>query len=72
LLDRLRALEQELAQAARGRLDRATLREIEMEAESELAPFRDRMPADAYQRAHLACVDRIVRSRARLPVLTFE
>jgi len=72
LLDRLRSLEQELGRAARGRLDDATLREIETEAESELAPFRDRMPADAYQQAHLACVDRIVRSRARLPVLTFE
>ena len=72
LLERLRTLEQELGQAARSRLDEATLREIGTEAESELAPFRDRMPADAYQRAHLACVDRIVRSRARLPLLTFE
>jgi hypothetical protein len=72
LLERLRTLEQELGQAARSRFDEATLREIETEAESELAPFRDRMPADAYQRARIACVDRIVRSRARLPVLTFE
>ncbi len=72
LLERLRTLEQELGQAARGRLDEATLHEIEVEAESELAPFRERMPADAYERARAACVDRIVRGRARLPVLTFE
>jgi hypothetical protein len=72
LLERLRILEQELGQAARAQLDDATLDEIEAEAETELAPFRDRMPADAYERARRACVDRIVRSRARLPVLTFE
>jgi hypothetical protein len=72
LLERLRTLEQELGRVARSHLDAAALREIEAEAESELAPFRERMPADAYERAHLACVDRIVRSRARLPVLTFE
>ena len=42
------------------RLDAATVREIEREAESELAPFRDRMPADAYQRSRAACIDRIV------------
>lgn len=72
LLERLRTLEQELSQAARSRFDAATLRAIETEAAGELAPFRDRMPADAYQRAHVACVDRIVRNRARLPVLTFE
>jgi hypothetical protein len=72
LLERLRMLEQDLSQAARLRLDEATLREIEAEAEGELAPFRDRMPADAYERARTACVDRIVRSRARLPVMTFE
>ena len=72
LLERLRTLEQDLGRAARARLDEATLREIEGEAESELAPFRERMPADAYERARAACVDRIVRGRARLPVLTFE
>jgi hypothetical protein len=72
LLERLRILEQELGQAARAQLDDATLDEIEAEAETELAPFRDRMPADAYERARRACVDRIVRNRARLPVLTFE
>ena len=65
-------MEQTLGDAARARLDPATLQEIDSEAESELAPFRDRMPAAAYEQARVACIDRIVRSRARLPILTFE
>ena len=72
LLERLRTLEQDLGNAARARLDRVTLQEIEAEAESELAPFRDRMAAEAYERARGSCIERIVRNRARLPVLTFE
>jgi hypothetical protein len=71
-LARLRELERDLTDAARAGLDAATVQEIETEAASELAPFRERMPADAYDRARAACVDRIVRTRARLPVLTFE
>ena len=71
-LARLRDLDRDLAEAARACLDAATVQEIETEAASELAPFRERMPADAYERARATCIDRIVRSRARLPVLTFE
>jgi hypothetical protein len=72
LLDRLKALESELLQTARDRLNPSAMSEIEKEAEAELAPFRDRMPAEAYARARAACVDRIVRTRTGLPVLTFE
>jgi hypothetical protein len=72
LLERLRALERDLLQAARARLDAAALADIEREAELELAPFQDRMPAEAYHRSRETCVDRIVRDRARLPVLAFE
>lgn len=72
LLDRLRVLERELLQAARARLDASTMADIEREAELELASFRERMPADAYQRSREACIDRIVRDRVRLPVLAFE
>jgi hypothetical protein len=72
LVQRLSAFDGELLQAARDVLDPATRREIEAEADGELAPFRDRMPADAWDRARRACVDRIVRTRAGLPLLTFE
>jgi len=72
LLERLRSLERALLDAARARLAPAVMADIEREADAELAPFRDRMPADAYQRSRAACIDRIVRDRARLPVLAFE
>ena len=72
LLERLRVLERDVLQAARARLEPPVMTEIEREADAELAPFRDRMPADAYQRSREACIDRIVRDRARLPVLIFE
>jgi hypothetical protein len=72
LLDRLRVLERSLLDAARARLDAATLSAIEQDAAAELAPFRERMPEEAYQRSRDACIDRIVRDRARLPVLIFE
>jgi len=72
LLERLRALEQGLLQAARARLGAEATAAIEREAEAELAPFRERMPMDAYRRSREACIDRIVRERTRLPVLTFE
>jgi hypothetical protein len=72
LLERLRVLEGDLLRAARERLDAATLAGVEREADAELAPFRDRMPAEAYQRSRTACIDRIIRERARLPVLAFE
>jgi hypothetical protein len=71
-LQRLRGLERGLLDAARARLDPATLREIAAEADAELAAFRDRMPAAAFDQSRSACIDRIVRDRARLPVLTFE
>ena len=35
----------------------------------ELAAFRERMPADAYQQSKRACVDRLVRESLRLPVV---
>jgi hypothetical protein len=72
LIERLRVLERALLQACRARVEPIAMAEIEGEADAELAPFRDRMPADAYQRSREACIDRIVRDRARLPILAFE
>ncbi len=65
-------LERDELQAARARLEPVVMADIEREADTELAPFRDRMPADSYQRSREAGIDRIVRDRARLPVLAFE
>lgn len=48
---------------------RAALRE---DADRELAPFRTRMAPEAYQRALDASMDRLLRDRERLPVVTFD
>jgi hypothetical protein len=72
LIDTLHALQRTLVDAARSANDPAAMRQIEAEAAAELAPFRGRMPADTHARATRACIDRIVRERAGLPVITFE
>jgi hypothetical protein len=72
LLDRLQALDARLLSAMRDRVDGATLTALDAEARTELAPFRDRMPPDAYERAHAACIDRLIRDRFSLPVVAFE
>lgn len=71
-LDRLRALDDEVATAARGELDNGVLQELTREAEQELSPFAGRMAADAHARAVEAARDRLIRYRLGLPVLTLE
>jgi hypothetical protein len=71
-LARLHALDAALLDAARAQYDADTLRQLAMEAEEELAPFRARMAATAYQQSREACVRRLIRERARLPVLIFD
>lgn len=71
-LERLRALDRTLLDAARGRYDPPLLAALIGEAEAELLPFRDRMPADAYARSLSACVDRLLREKERLPTLAFD
>ena len=72
MCDRLRALDGELLEVLRQQVPTAELEEIGAEADAELAPFRSRMPSDAYAGARAACIDRIVRERARLPAVTFD
>ena len=72
LLDRLRELERRLTDAARAACDEQTLAQIRAEADAELAPFRDRMPADAYQQSQRAAVDRLLRERVSLPVISLD
>jgi hypothetical protein len=71
-LERLRSLDATLLQAAQAHLDGAQLEEIRLEAESELAPFRARMPSDAFERSRAACIERIIRERGRLPTLRLD
>ena len=72
LIDRLRQLDASLIDALKRQCDEGGLRELAAEADDELKPFRVRMPADAYQQAHRACVDRLLRERANLPTISYE
>jgi hypothetical protein len=72
LLQRLRILDDQLLQAARTDCDTATLGGLAAEADKELAPFRHRMPADAFAQSQQACIDRLIRERARLPTIAFD
>jgi hypothetical protein len=72
LIDRLRDLDRALLDAARTRLDASALGALTAEAARELEPFRDRLPPEAYERSLRACLDRLVRERRRLPIVTYE
>ena len=72
LIDRLRELDASLIEAVRNRCDEPALRQLATEADEELTPFRARMPAEAYQQSHRACVDRLLRERAGLPTISYE
>jgi hypothetical protein len=71
-LQRLAVLDRMLLDAARLRCDPAVLQQLIVEAEAELSSFRGRMAPDAYERSRAACVDRGVRERFRLPIVTFD
>ena len=71
-LDDLRLCDAQLIAAATAQCDAQTWQALVAEAEEELAPFRQRMPAEAYEQSRQACVTRLLRERLRLPVLTYE
>jgi hypothetical protein len=72
LVQRLREMDGVLLEAARARCEGAELDRLAADADAELAPFRDRMPRIAYDQAKQACIDRLLRDRGRLPVVTYE
>jgi hypothetical protein len=71
-LERLRDLDARLLDAARAQCGDDTLSRLRAEAEQELAPFRSRMAASAYQQSLDACIMRLVRERTRMPLLIFD
>jgi hypothetical protein len=71
-IERLAELDRTLLDAARTRCDDATLLRLGADADAELAPFRARMPPDAFARARGACIDRLIRERQRLPIVSFD
>jgi hypothetical protein len=71
-LERLAALDRQLLDAVREQCDEATLARLGREADEDLAPFRDRLPREAYGKSHRASVDRLLREHARLPVISYD
>lgn len=72
ILEELRACDERLVAAATAQCDGPAREELVAEAEDELAPFRARMPAEAYEQSRQACVRRLIRERLRLPVVAYE
>jgi len=71
LVGRLAAIDRELLERARARLDEATRAAIGREADEELSGFRSGMTAEAFARAREAAIDRLVREQAGLPTVAF-
>jgi hypothetical protein len=68
---RLAELDRLMLAAARAHADASALQEMQREAEEQLRPFRDRMPAESYDRAVNAAVDSLLREREKLPLVSF-
>ena len=71
LVDRLSAIDAELVSQARTALDEPVRAALIREADDELAGFRAAMAPDAFARAREATVDRLVRERFGLPIISF-
>jgi hypothetical protein len=72
LLTQLSALDDDLMQAAQVAADGGVRSSAVEEAQEQLAPFRDRMTAEAHQRATDAAVARAIRTHFGLPTITFS
>ncbi len=72
IVARLVELDRMMLDAARAHADPAAVESMRAEATEQLLPFRDRMPADTYQRAIESAVDRLLREREQLPIVVFE
>jgi hypothetical protein len=69
---RLIELDRMMLDAARRHADPAVVAAMHAEATDQLMPFRERMPADQFQRAIDSAVDRLLREREQLPTISFE
>jgi hypothetical protein len=72
LVEALAGLDREMLEAAAGALDAPAIAAVRAEAARELDPFRARMAPDAFAQAAQAAADRLIRERARLPVIRVD
>jgi hypothetical protein len=68
---RLATLDEDLVQAARRSLAPDVIAALTRDASEELAAYRERMAADAFERAREAAVTRLIRDRLNLPTIAF-
>jgi hypothetical protein len=69
VVEELGALDAALVAAAQAAIAPGVLRELETQAEADLAPFRDRMPQDAWRASRQAALTELLRAHAQLPTL---
>ena len=72
IVDHLRALDDELLNAAIEDVDAEEAAALRREAEAELQPFAGRMPKGAFDHARDAAFGRLVRDALGLPVLAYD
>ncbi|HEY1910437.1 MAG TPA: hypothetical protein VGG73_05930 [Vicinamibacterales bacterium] len=72
LCDRLVSLDADLVAQARVTLDASTRTALEREADEDLAAFRTGMTAAAFAAARTAAIDRLLRVRFNLPLVSFD
>ena len=72
LIARLEAIDDELLSLARAGTAPDQLDALEREAVDALAPFRERMPREAYNVARNTALTRLLRQHARLPVIRYD
>jgi hypothetical protein len=72
LIERLRALDRQLLDAAVAQCDAQTMNALTAEADADLAPFRGRMAPETYEQSRRAAIDRLFRERRKLPIVAFE
>jgi hypothetical protein len=72
LIERLRALDRRLLDAACAHCDAQTMDALTAEADADLAPFRGRMAPETYEQSRRAAIERLLRERRKLPIVAFE
>ena len=72
LIEQLVDLDRTLMADVASTLDEPARAAIERAAKEALAPFRERMPPEAFQRASRAAVERGIRDHFNLPVVSYD
>jgi hypothetical protein len=72
LIARLESIDAELLARAGERLSPDQLSMLRRDASDALAPFRERMPSDAYLAARERALAQLIREHARLPLIRYE